>query len=68
MKRKKGVVPYEGPEKMHEERIKKLTEEAEFALKLIRYQDLSGFEIAIVLKDKAYGETYLVRRNHVEEF
>jgi hypothetical protein len=51
MKKRKGaVVPYEGPEKMYEERIKKVIKDGEFALKFINPQDLSGFEIAVVIK------------------
>ena len=67
MRKRPGVYPYEGPEKMYEEKIKNLVEDAEFVLKFLRYQDLAGFEIAVFLKEKATKEIYIVRR-HTEEF
>jgi len=57
MKKRRGVEPYEGPDKMHKNRRKKILSDARFLMKYLKCGDLEGFRVYVVVRDDAGGET-----------
>lgn len=62
MKRVKGVVPYEGPDKMHQSRRKEVLSEARFLMKYLKCKSLEGFRIYVVVRDEVDRQTHIFVR------
>lgn len=63
MRKRRGVVmPYQGPEKMHEDKLRQILSDARFMMKYFKYRDLEGFRLYVVVHDEIDRETHVIVR------